>query len=352
MTVYLMNAFSIGLYAFANFIIDGVTPKLDKKTYRDSSTKCNPFIFLLLVLHLALFLGLRMPKVGVDTARYVYIFQHFNLVDFDYEVGYMIFNYLLSLFTDNERVFLLTTALVTIVPVGIMIYKYSDKPFLSWFIYICMYYYSFNFSGIRQSLAASFLVMAFMLIVNKHPVWASVFVVIASSFHTSALIFLLAVFLRNHKWKKIDILIIIFSYIIIFIFRTPLFNLITSIFYEEYQVVETNAYTWMFIHIVLLALLIFLKTYDGENKIVDLTLTLFTVGCAFMLLTSVGTNVLRVANYFNVFIVLLIPNSLKVIENKSRFIVVGIGIVALAYLYYTHLQNNPYSIIKYSYGWF
>ena len=352
MTIYLINAFSIGLYAFANSLIDEITPKLKKNSYRLAINRCNPVVFILMVLQLALLLGLRMPSVGVDTARYVYIFQHFNFKDFDYEYGYMILNYLLSSFTDNERVFLLTTALLSIVPVGIMIYKYSEKPFLSWFVYICMFYYSFNFSGIRQSLAASFLVMAFMLIVNKHPVWASVFVVVASSFHTSALIFLIAVFLRNHKWKKIDILIVLFSYVFIFIFRVPLFNLITSIFYEEYQAVETDAYTWMFVHILLLVLLYYLKSFLDDDKIVDFALTLFTVGCSFMLLTSVGTNVLRVANYFNVFIVLLIPNLMKIFDAKSRLIVVWLGVLVLSYFYYTHLQNNPYYIIPYKYSWF
>lgn len=354
MTVYLLNAYSVGLYAFVQFFIDGIrSNKMTGKRFRAVPGAANAFVFFLLILQSTLFLGLRMPSVGVDTARYVYVFQNFNFIDFDYEYGYMVFNFLLRLLTDNERVFLLLTASIATVPAGIMIYRYSERPFLSWYIYICLYYYSFNFSGIRQSMAASFLIIAFMLLLEKRSVFLSIIVVVvASLFHTSALVFLLAVVLRNHKWKKDDVVFLVLSYVIIFVFRTQIFNLITSIFYEDYEVVETDAYTWMLIHLVLLALIIYFKPYCDNDHIVDLSLTIFTVGCAFLLLTSVGTNVMRIANYFNVFIVLLIPNIMKVFERKTRLVLIIGGVMVLSYLYYAHLKNNPYDIIEYRYGWF
>ena len=147
--------------------------------------------------------------------------------------------------------------------------------------------------------------------------------------------------------KKRDILILIPAYLIIFVARAPIYNLIVRVMYEDYEMVETNAYTWMLVHLLLFFMLYIFLFYIPEDHCMHLSLTAMSIGIAFILLTSVGTNVLRVANYFNVFLVLALPNSMRAIHKTIRPIVLIAGVCILTVFYIIHLRNNPYSIIPY-----
>ena len=313
----------------------------------DCASGVTKGVFSLFVLQELLFLGLRASYVGVDTYGYVFNFLHPESMNERWEPLFKLLNITLRSLTDNVSVYLLVTAALSIIPISVVIYKYSEKPFFSWYVYICMYYFSFNFSGIRQSIAAGFLALAFLAIMEKKYVTAVLMILVASGFHTSALIFLVAIFIRNHKWKMPEYFILAAVYAVIFVFRQQIFIFIISIAYEEYEVVQTNAYTWMLLNVMLLLLLFMLSSRIRNDEILTFSLNLMAVGCAFLLLTSVGDNVLRIANYFTVFMTVAIPNALKKLEKKIEPIVLIMGVVVLAVFYYIHLSGDPYMIIPY-----
>lgn len=348
MKIYLLNAFSVLLYALVDYAIRLLrqSPGLrQRKTL--SPGNASPVLFSVLVIQEILFLGTRATTVGVDTARYAYVFENIFRYEFRYERGFTLFVKLIRQLTADESVFLLVAAAICLLPIGFVIYRFSQMPYLSWYIFICMFYFSFFFSGMRQSIAMALLFIAFYLLVKNKPIWAVAVVLLASTFHLSSITFLLLVLLYKHKMKKWEFFVFVPAYLLIFLFRSPIFNIILRIMYEDYEQVETNAYTWMSIQLILFLLLYFFNFTLREDRVRQLALTSMTIGCAFILLTSVGTNVLRVANYFNIFMVLLIPNSMRAIPKKLRPFVVLAGIGVLTVFYIIHLQNNPYSIIPY-----
>ena len=101
--------------------------------------------FSLLMLQEILFLGTRTAIVGVDTSRYVYVFENIFQYDFRYEEGFNFFTKLIRSITANENVFLFVAAVICLLPIGVVIYRFSHMPYLSWYIFICMYYLSFVF---------------------------------------------------------------------------------------------------------------------------------------------------------------------------------------------------------------
>lgn len=348
MSTYLLNAFSVLLYAFVDYvrhILPQSTSLRPRKT--KSPGGASPVLFSLLMLQEILFLGTRAVTVGVDTSRYVYAFDSIFRYEFRYEEGFILFLKLIRSITANENVFLFIAAMICLLPIGFVIYRFSQMPYLSWYIFICMFYLSFEFSGMRQSIAMALLFVAFYLLMNNKPVWATLDVLLAGTFHASSMVFLLLVVLYKHRMKKRDILILIPAYVFIFVARAPIYNLILRMMYEDYELVETNAYTWMLVYLLLFFMLYIFLFYIPEDRCVHLSLTSMSIGIAFILLTSVGTNVLRVANYFNVFLILALPNSMRAISKMSRPIVLIVGIGILTVFYIIHLQNNPYSIIPY-----
>lgn len=353
MTIYLLNSFSVLVYAAVDYamrVFNNSSHICHRKT--TSPSGASPFLFSVLILQETLFLGLRSPSIGVDTERYTYVFKNCLVYDFDYEPGFLAFISVLRHITANEQIFLLVTATISIVPIGILLFRLSQMPYLSWMVYIGLFYYTFTFSGIRQSIAMALLTVAFYCLYKKKYFWGVMWTLLAASFHKSALIFLLAVFFRNHKWKIWEIPVLVLSYICIFLFRSPLFHLITMVFYEEYEQVETDAYTWMIVNVGLYFALLLISFFLKKQDRSQFPLTLLSIGCAFMLMTPVGTNVLRVANYFCIFFTLAIPEVLQAASKKYRFWFVFAGIFVLQCFYIYHLSRNPYSIIEYQFGSF
>lgn len=348
MKIYLLNAFSVLLYAVVDYTIRILRNSTSLRQRRTQSPGgASALLFTLLMVQETLFLGTRTASVGVDTSRYVYVFENIFRYEFRYEKGFILFVKLLRNLTTDENLFLFIAAAISLLPIGFVIYRLSKMPYLSWLVYICMFYFSFTFSGMRQAIAMSLTFLAFYFICREKKIVAILLICVAFLFHTSAIIFIAALFLYKHKWKKWEYPVLVAAYLVIFLLRAPIFSLITRFLYEEYELVDTQAYTWMTINLGLFALLLFLGNFVKQDKLVQYALTLMSVGSAFYLLSSVGTNVLRAANYFSVYVTLALPGALKAVPKKIRPFIIIAGVGVLLVFYFIHLQNNPYSIIPY-----
>ena len=70
-----------------------------------------------------------------------------------------------------------------------------------------------------------------------------------------------------------------------------------------------------------------------------------------MIFTSVGSNVLRLSNYYYIFIVLLLPYAISTISNaKNRMVISTLAVIAEIILFYYLLTIDNQYVVPYIFG--
>ena len=348
MTIYILNFIMIGIY----YIIYRIF-----KNYNYTTKK----VFIsLITTQLILVLAFRNYSVGVDIAGYINYFKYIlpfydlnQLMEFRQEIGYTMFVQFIGMFTNNEQIFLTIIAVFSIAPVGIFIYKYSKMPFLSFALYISMNYYSFVFSGLRQAIAYAVVFSSYGFIINKQLFKFVLCVVFASLFHKSALIFLPAYFLAKLKINKFTILGMIIFDGIIFLFRKAIFLVLANTFYDAYELVESSAFTMMFLCLLIVMCgLPFYKRVISVSESNSILYIFIIIGVSLMIFASMGTNVMRVAEYYYMFVIIFIPEVMNAIRNKPIVILSGYILMILMFVVYLwFLYHDGFSIVPYKFFW-
>ncbi|MBR1687534.1 MAG: EpsG family protein [Prevotella sp.] len=157
---------------------------------------------------LYLMAALRGITVGGDLKRYLPEFHSVSLSSFQYiiefgrhESGYLIYIKLLSLISSAERCFLVGTSLASLVGPFYLFYRYSKCPVASILLYYAMGYYTNTFNNVRQSIAISIIFCVIPYLLDRK-MWKYIIgVLLATTFHYSALVMLIVYPLIN---KPID----------------------------------------------------------------------------------------------------------------------------------------------------
>ncbi|MCM3788889.1 EpsG family protein [Domibacillus indicus] len=351
MTIYIMNLIMIGLYSIG---YNTIRPNFK------NSHKLKKFFVSLATIQLILILSFRQITIGVDVAGYInnfkYTFSTYNLeqiLHHHWEIGFKFLVKVISLFTNNEQIFLSVLAILSIVPVGRFIYKNSKMPFLSFALYISFNYYSFVFSGLRQAIAYAIILNSYDFIKDKKPVKFTICVLLASLFHKSALVFLVAYFLVKLRLNKVTISIILLINTFIFIFRVRIYEVASRLFYEAYEVAESSSFTWMLLcsFIVICGLLVYKKvvSFSQDNNALYI---LLIVGSSLMIFASVGTNVMRVADYYYMFVIIFIPEIITALRDKFMVIMSTYILIIFTFiLYFWFLTIDGFQITPYQFFW-
>ena len=151
---------------------------------------------------------------------------------------YYVFSWLFSRIFPNAQWWLAFVALVYIIAFGVLVYRESENPILSFLAFLALGYFEFSLSGLRQTLALSFTMLSFFSIKKKK--WKSfVFMVLlASLFHRSALIFLIVYPIAHIKLGRTHVIVAIVVGVMFFMgesyIRAFLQRYLTGSQYEGY----------------------------------------------------------------------------------------------------------------------
>ena len=156
---------------------------------------------------LTAFSGLRSWWMG-DLIKYYTLYRSCNGPDWETAVvgkwtnmGIRVFFRLMGTVGVSYDVCLFIIAAFAAISLGILVYRYSTSPFVSYLMYIGMGFYLFTFSGLKQTIAMGFLCFAMMSLLNRKLAPFIIWTAVAGFFHAPALIFLLAYPFAN---KKVD----------------------------------------------------------------------------------------------------------------------------------------------------
>lgn len=133
----------------------------------------------------------RHISIGSDTANYVkyFIDIQINGIDATYpiEIGYQILCYFIGLWTSDPHVFLFTIATICYAGIGVYIFKYSNNKILSTCLFFGLFFSSYT-SMLRQAIAEIIVLYAYQNIKQRKPRAAFVLILLAITFHQTAII--------------------------------------------------------------------------------------------------------------------------------------------------------------------
>lgn len=334
-------------------------------------------IFMIIaMIIMALLVALRSNQVGNDTPEYARIFNEI-LSNSDYvsitrfEVGYVFLNRLVGKFTSNAQGVFIVCAIIQYSIYIWFIKKHSKNYALSMLLFFLLTFSS-TLNIVRQTLALSFVFIAFDRILYKKPLGAIFWIIVASLFHTSAIITIILVFLPYIKFDGV-FAIIIFILCVVFTFTDLLYKLCelvapTYAHYFEGKYAESG---WLAITYILLSNLAYFAVVlipikvIGRNKAVvlkgrvsvnrknNILLWITYLAFAGMLLGYKVNLIDRLITYFSAFTIILIPNSLQKYNKTSRM-VICCAMVALLIAYsilVIKIRPEWNTIYPYSFFW-
>lgn len=273
-------------------------------------------------------LCLRDLFVGSDTIEYVYNFNQYRLLDWSQivarkpdELAFSFVTKIIGQVTSNPQLFLSVFAILSVAPIMILYKREARDAVLCCSFYLISLLFEFYFSGIRQGVAIGFMVPAYYFVKEKKPIQFVITLIVASSFHISALIGILLYPIYHAKittkwlWFVVPIMALIYR------FNQPIFNTLFLLSGEKYSTKyiiwgfgETGQYGLLLLF-VLLSIYSFLmldeSQADGDDIGLRNVLLLATVLQFFSPLHSL-------ASRMNYYFILFIPIAITRVNYKSK----------------------------------
>ncbi len=189
---------------FYVLILEKVYSKPEKKQY---------FYYAVFLLFFIM-AGMRGITVGGDLKRYLpeyyeVINAPFGLLTYygHHEIGYLIYIKILSLISPTDRSYLIGTSFASLIGPIYMFFKYSKKASVSVLVYYAMGYYTNTYNNVRQSIALSIIFIVLPFLINRDFKKYMIGVLVATSFHYSALVMLVVypLYTQNISAKRLYI---------------------------------------------------------------------------------------------------------------------------------------------------
>lgn len=308
---------------------------------------------------LALVSGLRIPMgLGVigDTGQYsrsfLYVIPN-NIADamedfkwFNGDTGFNVFqSFIKEYISTDPQVFILVCALITNLCVVYAIYKYSTIFELSLFLYITTGMYLVTMNGIRQMVVSALLFCCLRLIAEGKWLKLLMIVLLISTLHTSALIFIpVYFFVRFKPWSKVVVATLAGSVIVL-----ALFNQVGAILlgglegtqYSQYQEYIMASGGGANIIRVFVAAVPVLMAYWGRKKIaerndtfINILVNFSVLNLAFYVLTLQNWVFVRMTMYFTMAGLILLPWLIKNLFDRETGELMKISCIILYGIYY------------------
>lgn len=302
-------------------------------------------------------MDLEQYGVGVDDYSYQQTFINVSKIgpfkqflSTKMEIGYLILNYIVSLFTSNFQVMIVITTLIPLI-LYYKTFEYEEKNIsLFWTIFFFgMFLYIYFCGIIRLFIASSIIAYSLRYVFEKKTKKFILCVLFATLFHYSALIMLFLLYFsteKNGKERSNKALIVLLVFIL------PIILIITSNYvlpmmgsrYQNYEnVTNTRLSIMTFDKVPLLLVAVILKKMlQNENKNIRIYIALYafaTIISVYSVMLDIG----RIQWYCNIAICILIPTIARaLLKSKSKeltYIYMPLMII-YAFLYANSILNS------------
>ena len=325
--------------------------------YYPNSNKAqfNKVFTVLIFISLVLIIGLRHPSMGNDlkygeSNGYLGAFEVLSKMSWseilkleaflNYERGFIIYCKLVSSIWNNHQFFLFISALLSIFPIFLTIYKKSENAIMSSLIYMGVPAFFIIFSGVRQGLAIGICFFAVLILLKERKsiytiILFILIVLLAWTFHSSSIIFLLALPLYYIKFDKTSRWISVGILPIIYLGRNWLFSILSKLFKDDAVANDTGALTLL---LVFVGIYVFCILFSSNNdREYNWYMNMFYIACVCQIFGGIFDTAMIVGYYFMLALVLLLPKLISDMKVKSNELLsqIGVNIAFGAYAIYS-----------------
>lgn len=295
--------------------------------------------------------GLRDISVGDDTAQYKALFlqsqalplhaftdRFFQILFTESEdPGYYLFQRLLQYVITDYQVYLVIVAMIFMIPLGYFIYKYSSEALISFLLFSVLFYEFFAVTGLRQTIATALVVLVGYHFVRARKLgWFLLIVFVAMTIHKSALIFLPFYFLANKQLTKAYVMTMFGVIIGLFLFRNTFFDLLVQVSgYDTYSAMDGAGavnFSIMLITVLIVALWRRDVILQHNPSAIHFFNALLLAAC-LLPLTFLNPSMMRLVQYFSLFLLLMIPEIVGTFERRERLVVYYSAVMLLGLLF-------------------
>lgn len=318
--------------------------------FRSKLKKYNKIINFISIGFLFVIFAFRATSVGADTKTYEILYN--NQYEWN-EKGYVYLVRLFNYFGFSFRFFLIIISFFSIFSLNHFLQKYSKDYIFSLILFVTIGLFSMYMTGIRQVIAISILLWSIDFIFRKKIFVFVLIVLLASSFHTSALVFLPIYFLNYINFTKNKILIFFFVFcIIIMLFKNYIWSFVSTIIPNQYDDLVFNSqdyYTNILVIIIEVSILFFVIFYYKNSKLnsnIYNTMIVFQIiSILFQIFGYSALQISRLSYYFACAKIIIIPNTLENFYNKGDKIFFIIVILLFSILKFSISTPGSYSKI-------
>lgn len=317
-------------------------------------------------IFLSLMVMLRDVNIGNDTITYVSSYLRYTQGDTEsrMEPGFLIMNKICKFCFESPYSIIVVTGGISMSLYYIFIRKYSNWTFFSVILFVFIGYFDSNMNLIRQSIAVGILCYSYRFLISKNLLGFITSVLIATSFHTTAIIFIFTWFVFRLKISKKSLLIFAILTISIYLFFSIVLSSVLSIIgkYEGYQESsygeggKLGSYFAVSIYIVFFIIIYIIYRLVGKIKFqqrrLDSLIMICLMGFGLQIISFNFNIISRIAMYFNIFQILLIPKVLMLLSHKNRIIISTILFTALNLYFWTKITLRPEWNLVYPYKTF
>lgn len=194
------------------------------------------------------------------------------------------------------------------VVLGILVFKYSSSPYISYMIYICLGSYVSSFDILKQTIAMGFVAIALIQLFESKPFRFLIWMGVAASFHIPALIFLAAYPFARKRIDKAYWAMLCALIIFVLMFRNQIVEFATMLYYSEsmFEPEEQVGGKALLLLLILVAAAYVrpIKNYDRQYRYLFNIIVLGTIIQSFSVFDNVFS---RLADYYLQFLALFVP---------------------------------------------
>lgn len=270
------------------------------------------------------------------------------------EKGFVAFNVALRLLIGrNVTLYRVALMLVHAVPVIVILRRYSENYLFSIYLFVATTcHMAWMMNGIRQFIAVTLIFGATPLMLEKKYLRAVLVVLLAMTFHRSAVMMIPAMFIVQGKpWNKWTLLFsaLMIAATVVFARSEEAFEVVAETAGYSLEAARDGGDDGMnpvraLISAVpmILAFLSRAKLWEEDNPIINLctNMSVITTGVSMVAVVTSGIMVGRMPIYTSLWNLILLPHVIRItFEGQSRFLVTAaaVGLYFLFYLYSTGL---------------
>lgn len=297
--------------------------------------------------------ALRSNSVGGDLGGYISMYYFIDTVSWKdlfeirWEYGYLVLNKILTIFFgQQERVLLVVSSAIIVYGYIRYIYTYSKMSWLSLLLFVCLGYYTNSLSMLRQCIATAFLLNSIVFIERREKYKFILSVLFASFFHITAVAFLL---LYPFSKLKISLQNYLLLLCLSFVFSLLLGQTFISYFIDDYFmeynniIVKGEGYGMLILICCITTLGLLLRKYAKvENKTMNIACSMMMLASCSQFLSIHFSLFARIVYYFNISMIVFLPNLLLHLPIKIRIIACSL-ICILAFVFFSMYLKGPAS---------